>query len=203
MQRVPLLRSLRIVALTAGLLVLLVVVAGCDAGAPAPTPKITPGTSATPREVNIIARDYAYVPSTVDLVPGETVLLHVVNGGLVIHEAILGDMKAQLAWEEAELVTVGAPPGPTPFVPDPAGFNGVRAVAASGQRVDVTWTVPVDAASAASGWFVGCHIPGHWAKGMVVPVRFVNGAGEPIAPVPPLAGASTATGASAGASSAP
>ncbi len=49
--------------------------------------------AAAPREVNIVTRDYAYVPSVVDLVPGETVVLHVINGGLVVHEAILGDMK--------------------------------------------------------------------------------------------------------------
>ena len=160
--------------------------AACASGSPAATPPITPGTSAGPRSVNIVMRDYSYVPSEVDLVPGETVTLHVINGGLVVHEAILGDMPAQLAWEQAELATVGAPPGPTPNVPEPSGFTGTRVVASSGQLVDVTWTVPPDAASAPSGWFVGCHIPGHWEKGMVVPVRFVNGAGQPIAPAPTL-----------------
>jgi uncharacterized cupredoxin-like copper-binding protein len=156
------------------------VLAGCGATGATPTPPVTPGTSAAPRDLNVIMRDYAYVPPVVDLVPGETVRLNVINGGLVIHEAIFGDMDDQLAWEEAELVTVDAPPGPTPFVPTPAGFNGVRVVAGSGELLDVTWTVPADAASDPSGWFVGCHIPGHWAKGMVVPVRFVDGDGNPI-----------------------
>jgi uncharacterized cupredoxin-like copper-binding protein len=156
------------------------VLAGCDAGAGAPTPPPEPGTSTAPRDLNLIMRDYAYVPPVVDLVPGETVRLHVINGGLVIHEAIFGNMDAQLDWEEAELVTVDAPPGPTPFVPDPEGFDGVRVVAGSGERLEVTWTVPVDAASDPTGWFVGCHIPGHWAKGMVVPVRFVDETGSPI-----------------------
>ncbi len=156
------------------------VVTGCGAGGTTPTPPVQPGTSSAPRDLNVIMRDYAYVPPVVDLVPGETVRLNVINGGLVIHEAIFGNMDDQLAWEEAELVTVDAPPGPTPFVPEPDGFNGVRVVAESGQLLDVTWTVPLDAASDASGWFVGCHIPGHWAKGMVVPVRFVDGAGNPI-----------------------
>ena len=168
----------------AGLSVLLV--AGCDAGAPAGTPPITPGTSGLPRELNIVARDYAFVPSVVDLVPGETVLLHVVNGGLEVHEAILGDIDAQLAWEAAEGATVGHPPGPTPAVDGPPGFEGVRVVVASGERLDVTWTVPADAAGATGGWFVGCHIPGHWQKGMVVPVRFVDAGGHPLASTPPL-----------------
>ena len=169
----------------AALLVVLVAV-GCDAGAPAGTPPITPGTSGVPREVNIVARDYAFVPPVVDLVPGETVLLHVINGGLEVHEAILGDLDAQLAWEAAEGATVGHPPGPTPVVEGPPGFQGTRIVVASGQRLDVTWTVPPDAAGAAGGWFVGCHIPGHWQKGMVVPVRFVDAGGRPLASSPPL-----------------
>lgn len=130
--------------------------------------------------------DYRYVPSVIDLVPGETVNLQVIDGGLEIHEAVFGDMPAQLAWESAEAATVGAPPGPTPFVSPPPGFDGTRVVAASGQRVDVVWTVPANAASAASGWFLGCHIPGHWAKGMVVPVRFVDSSGQPIASVPAI-----------------
>lgn len=180
--------------------------AGCATGAPVATPPISPGSSAAPREVNLIARDYSFVPNVLDLVPGETVLLHVVNGGLVVHEAVIGDMRVQDAWERAEAATVGAPPGPTPIVSVPAEVAGLRIVVASGERVDVTWTVPADAAgatadgttatgtaasdssgSAASDataaastgtpvWLVGCHIPGHWAKGMVIPVRWVGAA---------------------------
>ena len=113
---------------TAAVAIVVLLVAGCDAGVPAATPPITPGTSAVPRDVNIVARDYAYVPSTVDLVPGETVRLHVINGGLVIHEAILGDLGEQLAWEEAERPFADPPPGPTPVVPVPDGFDGLRVV---------------------------------------------------------------------------
>jgi len=158
--------------------------AGCDAGVPVGPPPITPGTSVAPREVNIITRDYAYVPSTVALVPGETVVLHVINGGLAVHEAILGDMETQLAWEAAEAPFADAPPGPAPSIPVPPGYDALRIVVGSGERVDVTWTVPSDAATAASGWFVGCHIPGHWAKGMVAPIRFVGPGGSPLAAPP-------------------
>jgi uncharacterized cupredoxin-like copper-binding protein len=164
--------------------------AACDAGTPAPTPPITPGTSATPREVNIVMRDYAYVPSVVDLHPGETVIFHVINGGLVVHEAIVGDIGQQMAWEAAEAAVADHPPGPTPTVPEPEGFPGIRMVAESGQRLDVVWTVPHDATEAAGGWFVGCHIPGHWEKGMVVPVRFVDDAGVPLASGAPASGPS-------------
>ena len=173
-------------ALAAGLSLVTVITAACETGVPGATPPITPGTGSSPRTVNIVARDYAYVPTTVDLVPGETVTLQVINGGLVIHEAIVSDLEDQMAWEAAEAAAADPPPGPTPFVPPPPGFEGTRIVVESGQRLDVTWTVPSDAASTPGGWFVGCHIPGHWAKGMVVPVRFVDPAGVPLASVPPV-----------------
>ncbi len=173
-------------ALSAGLALAAVNVAACETGTPGSTPAITPGTGSAPRTVNIVARDYAFVPTTVDLVPGETVTFQVINGGLVIHEAIVSDLEDQMAWETAEAAAADPPPGPTPFVPPPPGFEGTRIVVESGQRLDVTWTVPSDAASSASGWFVGCHIPGHWAKGMVVPVRFVDPAGVPLASIPPV-----------------
>ena len=151
------------------------------------TPPISPGSSAAPREVNLITRDYSFVPSTLDLVPGETVLLHVVNGGLVVHEAVIGDAGVQDAWERAEAATIGAPPGPTPVVTVPTEVGGLRVVVASGERVDVTWTVPSDAAAPAApaadpAWLVGCHIPGHWAKGMVIPVRWVDATSGEVQP---------------------
>jgi uncharacterized cupredoxin-like copper-binding protein len=167
-------------------LVLVPALAACDTGSPAGTPPITPGTSAAPREVNVVARDYAFVPPVVDLVPGETVLLHVVNGGLETHEAVIGTLGAQLAFEAAETVTAERPPGPTPAISPPPGFDGTRVVVGSGQRVDLTWTVPSDAVADAGGWFVGCHIPGHWQKGMVVPVRLVGAGGLPLASPPAL-----------------
>jgi hypothetical protein len=139
--------------------------AACGTG-PADTPRITPGTSDHPRTVIVIARDYTFEPPVVDLVPGETVLVQVVNGGLVTHEAVVGPSPVQDAWEAAEAPTASAPPGPTPQV---------------SVEPDIAWTVPPSAAGDAGGWFVGCHIPGHWAQGMVVPVRFVGSDGLPLA----------------------
>ena len=106
--------------------------------------------------------------------PGETVLLHVINGGLEVHEAVIGDAGVQDAWEVAEAATVGAPPGPTPVVSVPPDVAGIRIVVRSGERVDLVWTVP--AVTPAAAWQVGCHIPGHWERGMRIPVRWVGGA---------------------------
>lgn len=162
-------RPLRLALLAA----VLAVIAACEAGPPPVTPTPRAGTPESPREVNLVAKDFAFLPDTLDLVPGETILLHVINGGLDIHEAILGDATVQDAWELAEAATIGAPPGPTPVVSVPPDVAGLRIVVRSGERVDVVWTVPAGAARAATPWQVGCHIPGHWAKGMRIPIRWV------------------------------
>jgi hypothetical protein len=41
--------------------------------------------------------------------------------------------------------------------------------------VDVAWTVPADR-GVAGRLLLGCHIPGHWAKGMRAGVRLSGGA---------------------------
>lgn len=144
--------------------------AACASGSPVTTPYPSAGTTARPREVNIVARDYTFSPDPVDLVPGETVLIHVVNGGTIWHEVVIGDQSVQDAWEIAEAPYVDPPPGPTPVVSPPPGIAGLRVAVASGQRVDVLWTVPDDPAAVAR-LIIGCHIPGHYAKGMHVAVR--------------------------------
>jgi uncharacterized cupredoxin-like copper-binding protein len=151
---------------------ILLVAMACGGGAPTATPPIVAGASDAPREVNLIAKDYTFLPDQLELVPGETVLLHVINGGLEVHEAILGDQAVQDAWEVAEAAVAGAPPGPTPVVEVPPDVAGLRIVVRSGERVDVVWTVP----RTSTAFIVGCHIPGHWEKGMQIPVRWVPGA---------------------------
>jgi hypothetical protein len=163
--------------------VFLLSLGACSAG-PTPVPHIAPGTSEHPREVPIVAKDYLFVPQVLDLVPGETVVLQVVNGGLVVHEAVVGPIEVQAAWEGAEGPTASSPPGPTAAVSVAPGLEGVRVVVGSGERRDATWTVPTDVATAPAGWYVGCHIPGHWAQGMVIPIRWVDAAGDPIAGAP-------------------
>jgi uncharacterized cupredoxin-like copper-binding protein len=165
--------SIRSLAAGLALVGVVAVVGACEAGPVPATPPISPGTAEAPRDVNLIARDYAFVPATLDLVPGERVVLHVINGGLVTHEAILGDERVQDAWEVAEAAVAGAPPGPTPVVRVPDDVAGVRIVVESGQRVDLEWTVPTRD-EAGPGFVVGCHIAGHWERGMQIPVRWVQ-----------------------------
>ena len=155
---------------------------GCTAGSRGDRPSIVAGSPGAPREVNLIARDYNFIPNQIELIPGETILLHVINGGLVVHEAVIGDASVQDAWEVAEAAFAEPPPGPTPLVSVPAGREGLRVVVASGERVDLAWTVPLD--SGATSWFVGCHIPGHLAKGMQVPIRWLDGQLTPASALP-------------------
>ena len=163
----------RRVRLASAVLAGLFALAACEAGPPGATPPISPGSLGAPREVNLIARDYSFQPPTLDLAPGETVLLHVINGGLITHEAIIGDDRVQDAWEVAEAAPgiADPPPGPTPVVSVPPDVAGVRIVVRSGERVDLEWTVPAEAAE--ETWTVGCHIAGHWEKGMQIPIRWV------------------------------
>jgi uncharacterized cupredoxin-like copper-binding protein len=137
--------------------------AACDTGGAAPpTPLPSAGSAEHPREVNLIMHDYSFTPDPVDVVPGETVLLHVVNAGLETHEAVIGDQAVQDAWEIAEAATVDAPPGPTPVVSVPPGETGLRVVVPSGGRADVLWTVPQ--APGVRSLIIGCHIPASLAS---------------------------------------
>jgi uncharacterized cupredoxin-like copper-binding protein len=170
----PIRRHMLPFALLSLLLALAAAATACEAG-PVVTPPIVPGASGAPREVNLIAKDYEFLPATLDLVPGETVLLHVINGGLDVHEAIIGSKAVQDAWERAEAAVAGAPPGPTPLVSVSPEVSGLRIVVESGQRVDVTWTVPAGGADdTPPAFIVGCHLPGHWERGMQIPVRWVG-----------------------------
>jgi uncharacterized cupredoxin-like copper-binding protein len=156
-------------------------IGACDPG-PAATPAITPGTADHPRAVVILAKDFAFIPPIVDLVPGETVVFQVINGGLVAHEAVVGTGSVQAAWEAVEAPTASAPPGPTPILsvaPDIAAA-GVRVFVGSGRRNDVPWVVPTSGLNDGS-WSIACHIPGHLAAGMIVPIRFVGPGGVPLA----------------------
>jgi FtsP/CotA-like multicopper oxidase with cupredoxin domain len=106
------------------------------------------------------------------------VLLHVINGGLLIHELVIGDQAVQDAWEVAEAAAANPPPGPTPIVSIEPGLGGIRIVVPSGQRIDFNWTVPATA-EAVDRLVLGCHIADHWAKGMHASVRVARTSGQP------------------------
>lgn len=149
--------------------------AACDVGAVPATPPITPGLPSAPRQVNVILKDYLFEPAVVDLVPGETIRLNVVNGGLATHELVIGPQAVQDAWAAAERPATDPPPGPTPLVTVAPGLEGIRIGAGSGETRSITWTVPADAGSL----LLGCHIADHFERGMSGLVHAVGPGGVP------------------------
>ena len=142
----------------------LVILGASLAAAPAPAPDISrPGTSESPRPVNVIMRDYGFDPTPVHLVPAETVRLFVVNAGLVEHELVLGDEAFQAGWRAAD--AAATPPGPFATAPPASaapGGSGIRLVLPSGASTVVEYRVPSSA-----GLELICHLPGHVERGMV------------------------------------
>lgn len=142
----------------------LVYIGGRLAAAPAPTPDLSrPGTANQPRAVTVIMRDYAFNPTPLYLVPGETVTFTVINGGLLPHEFVLGDDAVQQAWAAAD--AAASPPGPMTTAPPgsvAAGTGGVELVLDPGQQATATYAVPAD-----EQLQLMCHLPGHVERGMV------------------------------------
>ena len=159
-------------------------IAACDTSSVPATPPITPGTSGTPRQVNVILKDYLFVPGIVDLVPGETITLNVVNGGLDVHELVLGPIEVQQALG-GRRGRRGEPAARS----DPGGrrcrpaSKGLRVVVASGATQTITYTVPTDIGEQL---LLGCHISDHWERGMAGAVRLVGPGGVPLATPAPV-----------------
>jgi len=142
----------------------LVYIGGRLAAAPAPTPDLSrPGTVDQPRAVTVIMRDYVFNPTPLYLVPGETVIFTVIDGGLLPHEFVLGDAQVQQAWAAAN--AAAGPAGPLASAPRasvPGGTGGVEVVLDPGEQATLTYTVP-----ATQQLQLMCHLPGHVERGMV------------------------------------
>lgn len=154
-----------------GLAIGLVLLGAALAQAPVPAPSIdSPGTAASPREVTLIMRDYAFNPTPLYLVPGETVRLAVFNAGLVEHELVLGDRQVQAAWAAAD--AQATPPGPfatSPPASVPPATGGLRVLLPSGGMTNVVYEVP-----AAPALELFCHLAGHAELGMIGQVELVK-----------------------------
>lgn len=141
------------------------------AAAPAPVPDLSsPGTPDQPRSVNVILRDYAFNPTPLYLVAGETVQLELINAGLVDHELVLGDAEVQRAWALAD--ALATPPGLLATPPPasvPPDIGGLRVVLAPGATARLRYEVPADQALQ-----LMCHLPGHVERGMVGAVEVVH-----------------------------
>jgi uncharacterized cupredoxin-like copper-binding protein len=93
----------------------------------------------------------AYEPETISVDAGETITFQVTNEGTMVHEFMIGDEAMQQIHED-EMKQMGAKVHSHPnSVMLDAGADG-----------EITWTFP-DAATV----LYGCHLPGHYAAGMV------------------------------------
>lgn len=161
------------IVLIAGLTVAgaLVLLGARLAAMPAAPPDVSqPGTAGNPRPVNVILRDYAFNPTPLYLVEGETVTFHVINGGLVEHEFVLGNQAVQAAWARAH--AAATPPAPfatRPPVSVEPDARGLRILLPSGSSTSVSYLVPAGVELA-----LMCHLPGHVEQGMVGAVEVVG-----------------------------
>jgi uncharacterized cupredoxin-like copper-binding protein len=148
----------------------LVLIGARLAAAPALVPDLSsPGTPDQPRSVNVIMRDYAFNPTPLYLVAGETVQLELINAGLIVHELVLGDAEVQRAWALAD--ALATPPGLLATPPPasvPPGIGGLRVVLAPGATARLRYEVP-----AGQALQLMCHLPGHVERGMVGAVDVV------------------------------
>lgn len=145
----------------------LVFVAASAALKTAPPPPIArAGTVAAPRDVTVIMREYAFAPAPLALIPGETVRLTVLNGGMVPHELVLGDGAIQAAWSAAD--AAATPPAAfatAPAASVPIGSGGLRVLLESGAQAVVTYLVPADGPLS-----LACHLTDHLERGMLADI---------------------------------
>jgi uncharacterized cupredoxin-like copper-binding protein len=108
----------------------------------------TPGPGEV-REVRIVIHHSRFEPSDVDVAPGETVLFVLENTDPIDHEFIVGDARVQLVHEQGTEAHHAPRPGE---ITVPAGATR-----------STTVTFPRSSGST----LFGCHLPGHYAYGMV------------------------------------
>lgn len=137
-------------------------------GEPAPASKAT-------RTVEVVLKDIAFEPKSLQAKAGETVRFVLINEGKLPHEFNLGD-KAMHVEHQKEMIamqgkifTAGmdhAGMGHGQMAGDGHGHAGGNTVLVQpGQRAELTWTfrksAPIEFA---------CNVPGHYQAGMVGPL---------------------------------
>jgi uncharacterized cupredoxin-like copper-binding protein len=113
------------------------------------------GTDASGRVIRLSIDAYRFVPDHVDVNVGETVRFVVMNPTDMAHEVYIGTPAEQAADEAARASTA---PMQQPNVTTQYGY-GAYLAAFSTVEFDYHF-------SNGDEVMIGCHLPGHWAKGM-------------------------------------
>jgi uncharacterized cupredoxin-like copper-binding protein len=104
------------------------------------------------RVVKVEMTEMAFNPAKIDVTSGETIRLRFHNSGVVMHDAVIGDLAFQ---ERREMAASGAG---TPLT----GADNVEALVVDpGDSADLVYK-----ADAVGTFIIGCHQPGHWVAGM-------------------------------------
>jgi uncharacterized cupredoxin-like copper-binding protein len=113
------------------------------------------GTDANPRAINLTVDGYRFIPDAIEVTLGETVRFVVTNPTDMAHEVYIGTPAEQAADDAARAST---PPMQQPKITTHYGY-GVYLAAYS--TVEFRYHF-----SNRDEVMIGCHLPGHWAKGM-------------------------------------
>ncbi len=117
------------------------------------------------RVIEITAGEFFFSPDPIQVRVGEVVTFRVTNVGKVAHDFTIGDKKVQLKHEEemAEMLAAGAmgdeEVGEEHAEPNTGAMD-------PGETVEVTWRF-----TAPGLLEIGCHVPGHYSAGMLVPLE--------------------------------
>ncbi|MHC6224886.1 cupredoxin domain-containing protein [Pseudomonas sp. X10] len=130
-------------------------------GEPAPADKAT-------RTVEVLLKDIAFEPESLQVKAGETVRFVLINQGQLPHEFNLGD-KAMHAEHQKEMQVMQGQMDHAAMGHGGHGSHGHDAantvLVQPGQRAELTWTfrksAPIEFA---------CNVPGHYQAGMVGPL---------------------------------
>jgi len=138
-------------------------------GEPAPAGKAT-------RTVEVVLKDIAFEPKSLEVKAGETVRFVLINEGKLPHEFNLGD-KAMHAEHQKEMIAMqgklftagmnheGMDHGQMNHGEGHSHGGGNTVLVPAGQRAELTWTfrksAPIEFA---------CNVPGHYQAGMVGPL---------------------------------
>jgi uncharacterized cupredoxin-like copper-binding protein len=113
------------------------------------------GTDVNPRVIQLTVDGYRFVPDAIEVTVGETVRFVVANPTDMAHEVYIGTPAEQAADEAAH---ASIPPMQQPSITVQYGY-GVYLAAYSSVEFRYHFSNRDEV-------MIGCHLPGHWAKGM-------------------------------------
>ncbi len=112
------------------------------------------------RVIEVIADEFSFSPNPIQVRVGEVITFRVTNVGQVEHDFTIGDKETQLKHEEE----MASPKAMEEEGEDHGDPNVITIPAGETREITFRFTAP--------GMLeIGCHVPGHYAAGMLVPLE--------------------------------